>query len=352
MNLVAKEYLASKKYQRGVLVLSKTAGAAEELKDAVMVDPTKPRSLVQGLSKALTMQPAELKRRVQRMQTHLAESDVHVWASKFTSALKQDIRLEPGGVASLPEAKFQQITTPFTQAKHPLILLDYDGVLEPFHRNPANAEPTTHLQQLLTQLSERADIVVISGRRKDELESWLGDLPISLVAEHGAYSRRRSGKAWRSRYDHAHREVWKHEVSALMERYAARTPGARIETKDASLVWHYRTAQPYAAQKYLVALRRLLKPVAARHNLSIEQGNKILEVRPANINKGMAALTWIKPNTDFALAIGDDRTDEYMFTLLPPTALTIKVGRGRTSARYRISNVSTVLKLLEKLARK
>lgn len=349
MNLVAKEYLASKPYQHGVLVLSKTAGAAEELKDAIMVDPSQPMSLVRGLTKALDMKPREFKRRARKMQTHLAESDVHVWASKFTKTLKQDIRLQ-GSTRTLSAEKIKEIAKLFQQAKHPIVLLDYDGVLERFHNNPANAKPPADLKRLLKRLCAHTEVVIISGRRKSELEEWFGDIPVSLVAEHGAFARRTGSRSWREHYGGNSAE-WKGVIWSLMDRYASKTPGAMVETKDASLVWHYRNAQPYASQKYLVILRRALKPIATKYDLSIGQGNKILEVRPANINKGMAALSWIKPNTDFVLALGDDYTDEYMFRLLPPKAITIKVGSGRSEANYRLKNVDTVLKLLDKLAK-
>jgi trehalose 6-phosphate synthase/phosphatase len=349
MNLVAKEYLASKPYQQGVLVLSETAGAAEELKEAVMVDPSQQTSLVTGLLKALDMQPRELKKRVRTMQRRLEDSDVHVWANKFTHTLKQDLRLQPK-TKSLPASKFSDITGPFKAAKHPLILLDYDGVLEPFHRNPKNAQPPASLKKLLAALGERARVVIISGRTKSELQDWLGDLPLSLVAEHGAFSRRDGTKSWRNHYK-ANRPEWRDEVATILARYAARTPGAMVETKEASLVWHYRNAQPYASQKYLVILRKLLKPIATRYGLEVAMGNKILEVRPVSINKGTAALSWVKPNTDFILALGDDYTDEFMFSMLPPNALTIKVSSGRTMARYRMNNVDTVQALLKRLAK-
>jgi trehalose 6-phosphate synthase/phosphatase len=349
MNLVAKEYIASKPYQRGALVLSRTAGAAEELKDAVMVDPNRPRSLVQGLNKALNMKPKELKRRVKRMQTQLAESDVHVWTSKFTRALKRDVLVTPGGTKNLTPAKYLQITEPFAAAKHPLIFLDYDGVLERFHDDPSHARPPRDLKRLLAKLSESAEIVIISGRRKSELVEWFGDTPVLLVAEHGAFAHRPGRVNWRTYYTGA--VEWKREVWEIMDRFASRTAGAEVETKDAALVWHHRGAQVYAAQKNLVTLRRLLKPLAAKYHLSIDQGNKILEVRPASVNKGHAALSWIKPSTDFILAIGDDYTDEFMFTMLPPTAHTIKVGPGRSEATWRLKNVTAVHDLLKKLTK-
>jgi trehalose 6-phosphate synthase/phosphatase len=350
MNLVAKEYLASQPTQKGVLVLSKTAGAAQELKDAVMVDPEKPQSLVRGLVKALDMKPSVVKRRVRKMQRQLEQSDVNVWANKFTRTLKKDIRLPSGGPKALHHEKLSDIAAPFKNAKHRLVLLDYDGVLERFHSDPAHAKPPRDLKRMLDHLCKTADVVIISGRRKSELEDWFEGTEVSLVAEHGAFSKRAHHETWRNRVSKENHE-WKAQVWDLMDRYASKTPGAMVETKEASLVWHYRKSPPYAAQKNLVTLRRLLRPIAQKYNLSIEQGNKILEVRTAVVNKGIAAQAWIKPSTDFILAVGDDYTDEYMFTLLAPRAYTIKVGSGRTNARFRLRDVSAVHKLLNKLTK-
>jgi len=122
-----------------------------------------------------------------------------------------------------------------------------------------------------------------------------------------------------------------------------------VEEKEFSLVWHYRKAKPYYAQKHLVILKRLLTPIAKANNLSVQQGSMILEVRPQNIHKGAAAAKQLNEHTEFILAIGDDPTDEDMFASMPARAYTIKVGRGRTAARYRAKNVNEVLEFLKKL---
>ena len=96
-------------------------------------------------------------------------------------------------------------------------------------------------------------------------------------------------------------------------------------------------------------LKRLLAPIARTHDLSVQQGNMILEVRPQSIHKGTAASNQLKDNTEFVLAIGDDFTDEDMFASMPPHAFTVKVGAGRTAARYRAKSVAAVHDLLKKL---
>jgi trehalose 6-phosphate synthase/phosphatase len=346
MNLVAKEYLASKPKQNGVLVLSKTAGAAQELKDAIQVDPTKPHTLVKGLARALAMPEKELKARASSMQDLLATSTVHQWAGGFIKTLKQPQGLEVIRTPSLNPARRRALVAAFRAADSRVLFLDYDGVLTPFNDNPSRAKPGKELKNLLKKLTARTKVVIVSGRSHEDLQNWLGDLPVALVAEHGAYIREAGKKRW-TRADND--LSWKNRMQVILEKYAANTPGAFVEEKEFSLVWHYRRAKTYYAQKHLVILKKLLAPLAKKYDLSVQQGNMILEVRPQNIHKGSAAAHQLGEHTEFILAIGDDFTDEDMFASMPPRAYTVKVGRGRTAARYRAKNVGEVLELLKRL---
>ncbi len=80
-------------------------------------------------------------------------------------------------------------------------------------------------------------------------------------------------------------------------------------------------------------------------------GNKILEIKPSDVNKGSAAQRYVAATTDFIACIGDDYTDEDMFEQLPLSAYTIKVGRGITAARYRVKGVDEVHALLKRLVK-
>jgi len=351
MNLVAKEYLASKPGKSGALVLSRTAGAAQELKDAVMVDPNRPRTLVTGLSKALNMSPKELKKRANRMQKLLSTSTIQTWAGGFMKTLRQESRPRNVITATLTPAREKSLIADYRTAESRLLLLDYDGVLMDFKMKFQDATPNETLSKLLKRLvrDPANTVVVISGRTKKDLQHWFEGQRITLVAEHGAFWRDEHGK-WHTVPVHVEKG-WHDRVLPILYKYAANTPGAVVEEKEMSLVWHYRNAKPYYAQKYLVVLKRVLQPLAKKLGLQVQQGNMILEVRPDGIDKGTTAQRWLRHKPQFILAMGDDYTDEDTFRALPPHAYSIKVGRGRTAARFRIKNVSATIKLLEKLSK-
>ncbi len=353
MNLVAKEYIASKPNRRGILILSETAGAAEELTDALIVNPLKRSTVVAALDTALKMPKRELKRRAKSMQKHISESTVQAWAGKFMDVLQQPIPGTPVLITrALRDGTLKEFTKAYKSAKRRLLLLDYDGVLIPLAADHTQGQPPHEVTELLELLSldKANDVVVVSGRSKSDLQPWLGHLSnITLVAEHGAFTRKAGQPNWR-KTSHAD-TPWKSHVAKLLMSYANKVPGSSVEVKEAALVWHYRGTSAYYAQKYLVVLKRLLRPIAKKQDLTVVSGHKILEVRTRGVNKGAAAERLLKDDSpDFILAIGDDQTDEDTFNALPLTAYTVKVGRGRTAARFRLDSSKKVIRLLEKLS--
>ncbi len=89
MNLVAKEYVVSQDPGRGMLVLSEFAGAAEELKEAVIVNAYSIPSIVRGLKRALEMKPKERHARMDEMRKRLKRRDIRKWGETFLQKLSQ-----------------------------------------------------------------------------------------------------------------------------------------------------------------------------------------------------------------------------------------------------------------------
>lgn len=350
MNLVAKEYLASHPGSDGVLVLSKTAGAAEELKGAILVDPTNPASLVRGLRKALDVTPSSFVKRTLKMQRYLKRHTVDKWADSFISALQTPLPTPAHYFTrSLTGSAERALISDYNHARKRLLLLDYDGTLQPLMRHPEDAKPSRQTLSALKRLSEdaRNRVTIVSGRDKETLTKWLGNLPITLIAEHGAFIKRPEWKTWHKMLGDA--GVWKEAVRRLFDDYAAITPGARVEEKEQSIVWHYRDVSPFLAKKNIVLLHKELKQLTKANRLGIKEGKMVLEVHHLDISKGHALQEWLLKDQDFIMAVGDDTTDEDMFRDAPSGTYTIKVGRGRSAAHYRVPNPAAVHKLLRKL---
>lgn len=350
MNLAAKEFIASR-HKGGALILSETAGAADELRDALIVNPKQQATVVTALQESLIMPRREVRRRMKRMQKQLSENTVQDWAKAFVDTLQRPVPGTRPRPKVLNKARLSQMQADYTRARKRLLLLDYDGSLIPFSGDYKSTNPPKVVLDLLGKLQADTsnDIVLVSGRSEFDLQRWFGKLGINLVGEHGAVSKGARMRKWRTNGRAESR--WKKAALPVLQYYADLTPGAQVEVKSHSLVWHYRSASPYYAQKHIVIIKRLLKPILSTYGLELTRGNKILEIKDPRINKGWVAGQWLKNKYDFILAIGDDLTDEELFKAVPAGSYSIKVGRGGTAASYRLPDYSSVRNVLKALTR-
>ena len=354
MNLVAKEYVASRPDGTGVLVLSETAGAAAELGEAILVNPHDEEMMVDALNRALSMPVEEQKQRNFIMRARLRRYDTDRWADDFINQLEWAQSLHAGQQPRRLLGDLQeQVLHDFQKAEKRLMLLDYDGTLVSFARTPEGAKPDNELLELLSTLagSSKNTVVVISGRDADTLEAWLGTTGVDMVAEHGAKTRLAGDDGWQITEEDYSIE-WKARLRPVFEVYVDRTPGALLEEKGAALVWHYRRADPGLGELRAAELIQTLEGFVANTSLHILQGHKVIEVKPSTVSKGKAAQPWLtrKPRNDFVLAIGDDVTDEALFETVPEDCWSVKVGiPGHSKARFYLSDPFEVRRLLRAL---
>ena len=351
MNLIAKEFLATKNDDKGVLILSEMTGAASELGEAVIVNANNKAAIVQAIKEALEMPIDEQVERNQLMQKRLISHNVSRWSSDFLHALSEVSKTQQElSVRKLTESTRNNMISDYGKTRRRLFLLDYDGTLVGFTGRPEKAAPDTETITLLRSLSgdSKNHVVIISGRDKATLTKWLGNLNVALIAEHGAWTRQR-GRDWQC--TESLRSDWKDSIRPVLELYADRTPGSFVEEKDFSLVWHYRRADPELAYVRRQELRGALLNLTANLNVGVFEGSKILEIRNLGLNKGRAAELWLeKQKWDFIFTAGDDYTDEDMFTVLPEKAYSIKVGLSISKARFNVDTVYEIRLLLKEFA--
>ncbi|UOQ52110.1 bifunctional alpha,alpha-trehalose-phosphate synthase (UDP-forming)/trehalose-phosphatase [Hymenobacter cellulosivorans] len=353
MNLVAKEFVASKGELPGVLILSERAGAARELSDAIIINPTDTRQLAEAMHEALVMPEDEQRLRMSNMQALVSQYNVYQWVKLFMDRLAYiKIKQQTLATEMLGPDELQQMRTDFEKAPRRLLFLDYDGTLAPFTKNPQHARPDDELRHLLRALSAepRNRVVIISGRDRNTLFSWLGDLPLDFITEHGVWLRA-SGEDQDWAMLQPMTNTWKQEIRPIMELLVSRTAGSFIEEKEYSLVWHYRRADVELGAVRARELTSHLNFLASNTDLQVLEGNKVVEIKNAGVNKGAAAARWLATYpADFILAIGDDRTDEDTFQAMPEDAYTVKVGEtGRSFARFHIKGPQDVRRTLRTL---
>jgi len=351
MNLVAKEYIACRTDKTGVLILSEMAGSAKELTDAIMINPNHREEIAEALEQALAMPRHEQIERNRFMQTKLRRHTVGRWATTF---LEEIVATEPsleGAYAKpLDPASQTGLIQHYDRSLNRLLMLDYDGTLVPFASHPQLAKPSRQLLNCLHRLgaNPRNELVLLSGRDKATLENWFGALPIGLAAEHGAWIKEHQ-QSWQ--IIKPLRADWKTTLFPILQSYTDPVPGSWIEEKEFSVVWHYRGVDE---ERGMLAARELaddLIALTANIDVQVLQGDKTVEVRNAGVHKGLASQIWLlKHPCDFILAIGDDLTDEDIFTVLPGRAYSIRVGNRPTHARFHLRGPDDVLQLIETLS--
>src|SRR5690554_4976158 len=349
MNLVAKEYLATKCNKPGVLILSEMAGAVIELPDAIIINPNDTDQIENAILEALNMPDSEQKRRLEKMQKRISKQDVKKWANDFVKELL-DIKTRNREILQKVVGKRQlnQIKKEYDEAESRLLLLDYDGTLAPFVKNPQDAVPSEKVIELLKRLSSDSKnrVVINSGRNHQILDEWFEGLNLDFAAEHGMFYK--ENNKWHR--NAAKYIVWDDEIINIIQHAIDKTPRSFMEQKDASLVWHYRNVDVWLAELRSQQLVNALIGPCSRLNLQIVPGNKVVEIKSPEFTKGSEVLRLLdQKDYDFILAIGDDTTDEDMFRVLPPGGVSIKVGNFSPAAKYRIPLQSSVVQFFTNL---
>ncbi len=350
LNLNAKEYIACRTDNTGVLVLSEMAGASKELGESLIVNPNNRHEVADTIHQALNMSVADQIKRNSVLKKRLSIYNEERWANDFINSLKgvKDLQ-ESNYTKKVNSAIIKKLVDEYKASKNRIIFLDYDGTLTGFHKDPQKAMPDEELYDIVENLTETKDntVVIISGRDKETLSKWFNQYEkLAFIAEHGVWNKNPNSE-WKMT-DHIDKE-WMEIIEPVLQNFVDRTPRSFIEHKNYSLVWHYRDADPDMGQQRAWELKDDLKNYIANLNLEIMDGDKVIEIKNAGINKGRAALNKIGNNEfDFMLALGDDWTDEYTFNSLPESAHTIKVGTKSTAAKYYINDVKSVRKLLQK----
>lgn len=348
MNLVAKEYVAAQHKKHGMLILSEMAGAAAEMSESVLVNPSDISQMADAIYEALVMPVEEKTGRIEAMKSRLREYDVFSWADDIVrSTVKVKSDKKSFRVRLISKEIEERFINAYCKAEKPMLFLDYDGTLVPIRELPEMAVPDNRLITLTGRLANLSEVVIISGRNRDFLDEWFSDLNLTLVAEHGAFIRYPGGK-WESSLD---QDVsWKEEIKPILNRFTGRCKGSFVEEKRVSLSWHYRNADEDLSALRAIELKSELEESILNMPLQVIDGHKVVEVKMAGYNKGSAAKKLMAEGRhDFIMAIGDDKTDEELFGALPANAVSLKVGKGPTRARYSFLKQSEVIAFLTRL---
>lgn len=328
------------------------------------------------IEKYLSMSQEERRPVLKELEKFVKSNTIQNWVSFFLEASVNSHKAldvcQPTPVLSL-----ERVLESYVDAESRMILLDYDGTLTPIKRVPSAACPSAEVIRSLRSLTAdpRNIVYIISGRDQGTLENWLGNIPrLGMSAEHGCFLRPIMEPGETPRWIatvNVEELLWVQDVTTLMDYYTERTPGSFIESKSASITWHYRLSDPeFGSWQAKELFNHLDQTVASKYPAEVIAGKKNLEVRPKTSNKGeiIRMLLSRHGRPQFLLCAGDDKTDEDMFrTLLeefpsatasptkPPAmqnhCFTCSIGGAtkKTLAKYQVNTPENIVSLLMRL---
>lgn len=365
MNLVSYEYVVCQQHRHGVLVLSEFAGSAQSLTSAIRVNPWNIEELAGKMHEALTLPERERRLKHQRLFQYVKKHTAAYWAQTFVTHL-QEIDSKKAQDKLKPMQSLLRVSVdilPEMRAKRRrLILIEYEGTLVEPVALPDLAFPSSSLLNFLHQLSCEPEnfVYIISGRSKQVLENWFGEVNVGLICEHGCDFVHPGGEEWQSVVQ-SNSETWKDSVIPILQYFKERTPGAHLEIKKKTITWHFRDADPLFGSWQAKELQLILAESCVNLPVEVVSGPKYLELRPESVSRVSAIqriLSEIPDGIDFAFAIGSDKADEEVFSFLNDIAsdghlftLTCRVG-GRSdnsSAERYVPDSDVVFRVLKEL---
>ena len=235
-----------------------------------------------------------------------------------------------------------------------LLFSDFDGTLVPISNKPMECKLTAEVAQTLTKINQHPNAIVgiVSGRELPDLQPRVGIDGLAYAGNHGLEI---VGPGYA--YNEPQSQGQVRALMLILNRIAhdvAKIPGAWVQNKFLSASVHYREVAEAQQHEVIDIVTRLTQESVDAGQFTLRPGKMVVEIRPnVDWNKGRAVewLTKHLSNSDnvVSLFLGDDRTDEDAFELMPD-GITILVGPDReTHAKYRVDDYRDVANFLKEV---
>ena len=348
MNLVAKEFVSSRTDEDGVLILSEMAGASEELREALLVNPYSIEHLASAIAAALHMDPNERRTRMRALRQRVSGRGVEEWVSLFL----KDLHRAAGRASGRGRDVTAAILASVTHGHEAAIVLDYETALVPGLRHDVPSAPDPELLDLLRGLSSRSGVGlhVLSAFDHGTLDAWFNETPVVIWGNHGLWARERDGHRWtRTRWTSM---AWKDDVRMLFEQFTARTPGAFVEERSSALIWHFGRAEPLLARTHAQLVGTLLEDAAVALDYRVTVSRDAIAVQPAGAHRVTALQKLVEssaPATQIVVFSGACHEGGDLRRVLRSSDVVVAVGAAAACSDYVLPDVRAVRSVLRDL---
>lgn len=339
MNLTSHEYLFCQdgkifpEKKHGSLILSEFTGTSSLFnKNELSVNPWDYRQCANAIKQALEMKEDEKKKRWDNLYDRVMNHTGSHWFSDFLHRL--DVVHEEQhkrDQTSVPRLSIPALTSKYQKANRRLFIIDYEGTLVSW--GPVNQIIPISPQRTLDVLNdllldERNTVYVMSGRRPEELDRVFRRVPnLGLIAENGCFLKDSGSDEWTEMADLNQIRDWKESVKPIMTYYLERTPGAEVEERRCSLIFHYKSAEDYdSAARQASDCSSHVNDACEEQRVHAIPLDGCIAVEPIDWTKSTAAARVFEnlkskmecdekngTPVDFLMVVGDGREDEKVF---------------------------------------
>ena len=389
LNVCPFEYVAVKGAAKGTVILSDFAGVSLALCSPIRVNPFDIHALKEALFNVImnnSFQPLLRQKDLKFVTTHTILHWTEGFLSDIKKARKQEKRFQYvvhgcGDRVKLVALRKrltyligEDLLEDYKKSRCRAFFFDSEGTLSGFLKAPDPIQTAKYAKNLLIldELSkdERNNIFIVSGRERNLLQAYYSSVKhVGIAAEHGAFIKMSHEDNWE--LIPTIQSPWKDAALDTIMGYVARTEGAACETKETSVVFQHRNADPeygdWQAKELTTQLDIMMRPYL--DECQVSSGTGYVEVRPRGVSKGTALrelckrVSTRKGEIDFIMAVGDDVNDEEMFAeikalkneaspyFLPNTlkVVTCTIGKKPTKAKFYINDGSDLTHVLDLL---
>ena len=341
VNLIIKEYVAARINKQVRILVSEFLSGSVDLPKVTFLNVNDEKEVAKIIVESLEVETSE--KEYLEMLKWVEHHTALGWAVDFLEDLKA-IKIRQAQVKThrfTMQVQTKILTDYYTRKKR-LIVFDYNGTLTSLRKN-INTPPSKDIISLLKNLAsdKKNKIVIISDTNKEYLEQWFTGVPVDLMACSDVAIKTR-GKDWLVT-EYVSNE-WKSEVIAILEKYNDRSPGAFVEEKGYSLIWHFDKVTKELGEIRSRELMDELLSFTEKDSLQVHEGERLIEIKNAGLYKGKSLQLYFDTNEwDFIWAAGDDWTNETMFENLSSNAYTVKVGMSATNAKYTVKHQEDII---------
>ncbi|GAB0145958.1 trehalose-6-phosphate synthase subunit B homeolog f [Epichloe bromicola] len=339
MNLTSHEYIFCQdgkifpQRKHGSLILSEFTGTSSLFgQSELSVNPWDYRQCADAIKQALEMGQDEKMRRWEILHELAARHTGSHWFGELLSHLDRAYdEQHKRDQTSVPRLSIQEVSRMYKKSNRRLFMLDYEGTLVSW--GPVNKIIPVSPQRTLDVLNdllldERNIVYITSGRQPEEVDQVFRRVPgLGLIAENGGYIKDCGSEKWVEMSDGTHIDNWKKSVKEILRYYLERTPGAEVEERRCSILFHFGAAEDQEAAARLAAdcashvndacesLR--VHAIVLDGTIAVESmdwtkstaAQKVFE----KLNTRASADGDVHKPVDFLMVVGDGREDEKVF---------------------------------------